>query len=181
MSTAQILQPAPAHSPARERHLRALPRIAPRRLPGLVPGVVALAGLVAIVIAQLGLSIALTDGAYREQALQSSSVELGREQQALREELAVLESPQSLALNAETLGMVQGQPSAFLPLSGASLPGGPDALHMQQPATSTTGELLVPNSLVQPEEAQTPAVAEEPAEPEPYPGMLLPVAGVATG
>lgn len=177
---------APGRSPAREqerrRRLVALPRPTVRRAPSVVHGVVALAGLGAIILGQLGLSMVLGEGAYEIAGLQTTSAQLGREQQALQEQVDALESPQQVATAAESLGMVQGQASQFLQLSSGTVLGGPDALHMQQPSIATDGNLLVGNRLLQP---TTPApqapVAEEPAETEPYPGMLLPAEGVAPG
>ncbi len=177
---------APGRSPEREserrRRLVALPRPTVRRAPSLVHGVVALAGLGAIILGQLGLSMALGEGAYEIAGLEASSAQLSREQQTLQEQLDTLESPQQVATAAESLGMVQGQASQFLQLSSGAVLGGPDALHMQQPSIATNGNLLVGNELLQ---SSTPApqapVVQEPVEPEPYPGMLLPAEGVAPG
>ncbi|WP_175414166.1 hypothetical protein [Agrococcus sp. SGAir0287] len=179
-----LSDPAPQRAPEREREPRrrlvALPRPTVRRAPSVAHGVVALAGLGAIILGQLGLSMAIGEGAYEIASLQSTSAQLSREQQTLQEQLDALESPQQVALAAESLGMVQGQASEFLQLSTGAVLGGPDALHMQQPSVGADGSLLVGNEILQ---ASTPApqapVAEEPAEPEPYPGMLLPAEGVA--
>jgi hypothetical protein len=175
------LRARPERDDAPRRHLDALPRPQVRRAPRVLHGVVALAGLGTIILAQLGVSIALSDGAYEITALQSTSSQLDRDQQSLQERLDVLASPQQVALSAEGLGMVQGQSSQFLRLSDGAVLGGPDALHMQQPSTTVDGGLLVGNELVQQADAAAAAApADEPApEPEPYPGMLLPVEGVA--
>ncbi len=173
----------PDRAPERRRGLVVLPRPHLRRAPSLVHGAVALAGLGAIILGQLGLSMLVGESAYEIAGLQSTSAALGRQEQTLQERLDTLESPQQVALAAEELGMVQGQASLFLQLSTGSVVGGPDALHMQQPTVATDGSLLVANELVQPSQ-QTPVAptpAEEPAEPEPYPGMLLPAEGVAPG
>ncbi|GAA2174968.1 hypothetical protein GCM10009846_22960 [Agrococcus versicolor] len=179
--TVHTPQQAPDRAPEPRRRLVALPRPRLRRAPSVVHGVVALAGLGAIILGQLAMSMAIGEGAYEISALQSTSAQLSREQQTLQERLDTLQSPQQVSLAAESLGMVQGQASQFLQLSTGAVLGGPDALHMQQPATSTDGGLLVANELVQSTDAapQTPVAAEEPVEPEPYPGMLLPVEGVA--
>lgn len=173
---------APDRAPERRRRLVPLPRPTVRRAPSVVHGVVALAGLGAIILGQLGLSMVVGEGAYEIAGLQATSAQLSREQQTLQEQLDTLESPQQVATAAESLGMVQGQASQFLQLSSGAVLGGPDALHMQQPSVSTDGSLLVGNELLQ---SSTPAqqapVVEEPAEPEPYPGMLLPAEGVAPG
>lgn len=172
----------PGLEPERRRRLVALPRPTVRRAPSIVHGVVALAGLGAIILGQLGLSMVLGEGAYEIAGLQASSAQLSREQQTLQEQLDTLQSPQQVATAAEALGMVQGQASQFLQLSSGAVLGGPDALHMQQPSVSTNGDLLVGNQLLQAEApVQQAPVAVEPAEPEPYPGMLLPAEGVAPG
>lgn len=200
MTTAAIVDlhalPArePEQQPERERHLRALPGIAPRRTPRLVHGIVALVGLTGIVIAQLGLSVVISEGAYRLTALQSESTALARTEQTLAEDIAVLSSPQHVAVAAHELGMLAGQPSQFLTLSGEATAGGPDALHMQAPAVDGFG-VAVPNALLSagPQAAATersdvpaqpvqPAQAAQPEAPSPYPGMLLPAGeGAATG
>lgn len=165
---------APERQPERERHLRALPAVAPRRAPRLVHGVVALIGLAGIVVAQLGLSVVISEGAYRLSALQGESTALARTEQTLAEDIAVLSSPQHVAVAADELGMLAGQPSQFLTLSGAATAGGPDALWMQTPAIDRSG-VYVPNALLaeEPQAAATVrAVQAEAARP--YPGMLLP-------
>lgn len=165
--------------PDRERHLRALPVAAPRRAPRLVHGVVALVGLTGIVIAQLGLSVVISEGAYRLSALQGESTALARTEQTLAEDIAVLASPQHVAVAADELGMLAGQPSQFLTLSGEATAGGPDALHMQAPALDQFG-IYVPNALL----AEAPQVAAtvqhvQAEAARPYPGMLLPAGETA--
>ena len=179
-SIATLPDRAPQRDTERRRRLVAVPRPAVRRAPSVVHGVVALAGLGAIILGQLGLSMVIGEGAYEIAGLQATSAQLSREQQTLQEQLDALESPQHVALAAESLGMVQGQASQFLQLSTGTVLGGPDSLHMQQPSVGTDGGLLVGNELLQSQEPAPQApVAEEPAEPEPYPGMLLPAEGVA--
>lgn len=160
--------------PERERHLRALPVVAPRRAPRLVHGIVALVGLTGIVVVQLGLSVVISEGAYRLSAMQGESTALARTEQTLAEDIAVLASPQNVAVAADELGMLAGQPSQFLTLSGESTAGGPDALFMQTPALDRSG-IYVPNALLA--EAPQAAATVQRAQAElarPYPGMLLP-------
>lgn len=184
MSTAAVidihaLPTRPAQQPERERHLRALPAIAPRRAPRLVHGVVALVGLTGIVIAQLGLSVAISEGAYRLSALQGESTALARTEQTLAEDIAVLSSPQHVAVAADGLGMLAGQPSQFLTLSGEATAGGPDALHMQAPAVDGFG-VTVPNALLAREPQAAATVQQVQAEAaRAYPGMLLPAGETA--
>ena len=172
------LQPSPLPRPEteRERHLRALPApaLAPRHAPRLVHGIIALGGLAAIVCAQLGLSVVISEGAYHMSALQAESTTLARAEQTVAEDLAVLSSPQHVAVAAIELGMLAGQPSQFLTLASTSTAGGPDALHMQVPAVDRFG-MYVPNALLveQPQAAATVTEVQTTAT-EPYPGMLLP-------
>jgi hypothetical protein len=165
--------PQPQPEPRRERHLRALPAPDVRRAPRLMHGVLALTGLVGIVAAQLGLSVVISQGAYDLGALNAESSALARTEQTLAEEVAVLSSPQHVAVAADDLGMLAGQPSQFLTLSGEATAGGPDALHMQVPALDRFG-MYVPNALLQTQPVTAAAVADVRAEIEPYPGMLLP-------
>lgn len=88
---------------------------------------VTVGGLFAILIAQLLLSIVVSDGAYQISALQQVQKELARDQQSLTEELHVLESPQHLAANAEQLGMVTNSNTAYLRLSDGAVLGNPAA------------------------------------------------------
>lgn len=164
-----------------DRHLQALPTPSVRRSPRLVHGILALAGLGGIVAAQLGFSVIITEGAYTLSALGAESSALARSEQTLSEDVAVLASPQNVAVAADELGMLAGQPSQFLTLSGVATAGGPDAMNMQVPALDQSG-LYVPNALLS-QQPQTAAVVQEVREEaiEPYPGMLLPVGEVASG
>jgi hypothetical protein len=172
-------EPTPEHAPERERHLRALPVVAPRRSPRLVHGIVALVGLGAVVCAQLGLSVVISEGAYRMSALQGESTVLARSEQTLAEQIAVLSSPQHVAVAAGELGMLGGQPSQFLTLAGTATAGGPDAMHMQVPAVDQFG-MYVPNALLAQEPQAAAVVSEVQAEATlPHPGMLLPAGETA--
>lgn len=163
----------PGLAPEPRRHLRVLPTPSVRRAPRLVHGALALAGLAGIVAAQLGLTVVISEGAYTLNALHGESNALARSEQSLGEDVAVLSSPQHVAVAADELGMLAGQPSQFLTLSGEATAGGPDALHMQAPALDRFG-MYVPNSLLQ-EQPQTAASIEHVREEiAPYPGMLLP-------
>lgn len=163
----------PGLAPDPRRHLRALPTPSVRRAPRLVHGVLALAGLTGIVAAQLGLTVVISEGAYTLSALGGESSALARTEQALGEDVAVLASPQHVAVAADELGMLAGQPSQFLTLSGTATAGGPDALNMQVPALDRFG-MYVPNALLQTQPQTAAAVAQVREEIAPYPGMLLP-------
>jgi hypothetical protein len=90
-----------------------------RARPRVVYALVAVAGLFVILMAQLLLSIWLSDGAYQISGLQQTQRDLSRDQQALGESLNVLQSPQNLEGQASALGMVMNTGSqGFLSLSG---------------------------------------------------------------
>ena len=116
----------PLRSPREEQpHIEIVSTREQRRArPRVVYALVTVAGLFALFIAQLLLSIVVADGAYRISALQSEQSELGRQEKALSEELDLLASPQNLATQAESLGMLRSNSSpAFLRLSDGAIAG----------------------------------------------------------
>lgn len=143
---AQILRPAvpsPA-APAPERHLR--PAAAPQRRAGFSPliGALASVGIVlAILAAQLGLSIAISQGAYEVRALEIEQRDLGRVERLLSQNVDKLASPQNLAENAAQLGMVQNVRPATLRLSDGAVLG-----TLESVTTEVQGN-LVPNSTLE--------------------------------
>lgn len=98
-----------------------------RRRPRLAYAVTALAGIAAIVIAQLLFSVAMTEGAYEIDGYKVTQTKLDRETQVLREQIDALESPQFLAANAEALGMVPNAAPVYLRLSDGAVLGQPTA------------------------------------------------------
>lgn len=117
--------PSPRHAP---RPVEVVPTVEQRRSrPKSVYAAVSTAGVFAILLAQLLLSIALSEGAYRISALQSVAIELDRNAQVLTESLDTLRSPQNLAANAESLGMVANASPAYLRLADATVLGAPVA------------------------------------------------------
>jgi hypothetical protein len=98
----------------------------------------------AIVVAQLLLSVGISQGAYEISALRASQVELGRTADSVSEDLIRVSSPQSLAANAEALGMVSNSTPAMLRLSDGAVLGAPMAAAGDQVGAAT----LVPNSLL---------------------------------
>ncbi len=80
-------------------------------------------GILVILLAQLGLSIAVADGAYTISALQAQQRELGRQGEALSEQLESLQSPQYLAINAESLGMVASGSLPYIDLTTGKILG----------------------------------------------------------
>jgi len=133
------------------RHIEIVTTRAQRRArPKAFYAVLAVSAVFALFLAQLMLSIVVSDGAYQISSLQAQQNQLSRTEQGLAEQLDLLASPQSLAQRAESLGMVVGTSSpAFLRLSDGALVGTPVA------STGTAGALgadggLVANSLLVP-------------------------------
>lgn len=144
--------PEPQRSPRAEqhpRHIEIVPSRAQRRSrPRSFYAVVAVTSVFALLLAQLMLSILLSDGAYQISALQSEQKQLARTEQALNENLDLLASPQSLAMRAESIGMVlDTNAPVFLRLSDGLVSGYPT------PAAGAAGAIgadggLVANSLL---------------------------------
>jgi len=136
--------------PAPRRHLDVVStRVQKRARPKAVYALVTVAGLFAILIAQLLVSIMVSDGAYQISALQQQQKELSRDQQTLTEQLQVRESPQHLAANAQALGMVTNSSTAYLRLSDGTVIGQPVAATASNGIrTGTDGGPLIPNQLL---------------------------------
>lgn len=142
---AQILSPAVPSptTPSPERHLRP---VAPQRRAGLSPLVGALVSVgivLTILAAQLGLSIAISQGAYEVRALEIEQRDLGRVERLLSQNVDKLASPQNLAENAAKLGMVQNVRPATLRLSDGAVLG-----TLESVTTEVRGN-LVPNSTLE--------------------------------
>src|SRR5690554_3368795 len=116
---------APRQKPAPDtRHIEIVTTRSQRRArPRLVFSLVIIAGLFAVLASQLLLSIALADGAYQISALQTQEKKLTRAQQAVTEQLNVLESPQNLASRAESLGLVSNNSAVYLDLATGAVMG----------------------------------------------------------
>ncbi len=120
--------PSPAALPPQPRRLDVVPtRDQKKARPKSFYALVTVGGLFAILVAQLLLSIVVSNGAYQISSLQQEQKELSRDQQSLTEQLHVLESPQHLAANAEQLGMVTNSNTAYLRLSDGVVLGNPAA------------------------------------------------------
>ncbi|KQR64315.1 hypothetical protein [Frigoribacterium sp. Leaf172] len=139
-----------------------------RARPKIVYALVATASLFVLLLAQLAISIALSDGAYRISALQAQQTELTRDQQKYSEQLDVLSSPQNLANNAEELGMVRNSNPVYLdPATGAvhgqpsPADGGADGTDNLIPNTLLDG---VPLATAQKPDASATAGAKAPAD-----------------
>jgi hypothetical protein len=92
----------------------AAPRISPLARPKVLAASVVLGGAVCVVVAQLLLSIATANGAYRLAALQQQSDVLTHQQQVASEALLAEAAPQRLAARAKALGMVPDESPAYL-------------------------------------------------------------------
>lgn len=125
MSALPLASPRPSRSASPRPHLEVAPRPSRRARPKLLPAVVTIAGIGAILLAQLLLSIVLADGAYTIAGLQSQQRDLQRQEQALTEQLEVLSSTQNLTANAENLGMVASGNPVFLDLTTGAVSGDP--------------------------------------------------------
>ncbi|WP_449281502.1 hypothetical protein [Leucobacter sp.] len=139
--------PAPDHPDRPERHLRLAPP-APRaaRRPGgspLLGALVAVGVVLAILATQLGLSIAVSQGAYETRALEIEQRDLARVERVLAQNVDRLASPQNLAENAATLGMVQNARPATLRLSDGAILGS-----LESPTSEVRGN-LIPNSTLE--------------------------------
>jgi hypothetical protein len=140
--------PAPAEEPART-HLEVVPSRSQRRArPRALYAAIAVGSLLTIVVGQLLLSIAISQGAYQLNSLQDQQTQLQRSYQAVSEDLNRVSSPQNLAANANALGMVSNSNPAYLRLSDGAVLGAP------VPANGAAGTVtggqgnLVPNSLL---------------------------------
>jgi len=114
--------------------------------PKLLYAGIAITALLLVVVAQLALSIGVSNGAYRISSLQQQGKQIGREYQAASEAVDRLSSPQNLAANASALGMVANGTPVYLRLSNGKVVGSPTPA--QGAATKPGATPLVPNQLV---------------------------------
>lgn len=135
--------PAEPGAPETAPALQPVPRAAKRRSNPLVGALTAVGVVLAILIAQLGLSIAVSEGAYELRALETEQRDLGRVDRLLTQNLDKLASPQNLADNAAKLGMVQNANPATIRLSDGAVLGSLES------STSAAGKNLVPNSTLE--------------------------------
>jgi hypothetical protein len=140
--------PAPVEEPKRT-HLEVVSTRSQRRArPRALYAAVAVGMLLTVVVAQLLLSIGISQGAYQLNTLQSKQAQLQRSYQAVSEDLNRVSSPQNLAANANALGMVSNSSPAYLRLSDGAVLGAPlPADGAAGTVTGTQGN-LVPNALL---------------------------------
>jgi len=139
-----IPQRRPSHEPRRAPVEIVTSRAQRRARPRIAYALVATASLFVLLLTQLAISIALSDGAYTISDLQAEKTELTRDQQKYSEQLDVLSSPQNLANNAEQLGMVRNSNPVYLDPTTGAVHGDP------APADGTADgtDNLIPNTLL---------------------------------
>ncbi|TDN43462.1 hypothetical protein EDF64_108134 [Curtobacterium flaccumfaciens] len=158
-----LVDPAvvPSRAPRPTRHDRpelveVTPTKAQRRArPRIAYAVVAVAALGILLLAQLGISMVLSQGAYTLNSLSAEQTNLSRTQQSLSEELRVLDSPQNLARNAQALGMIANSTPVYLDPRTGRVYGTPTPAVADQATASTENQ--VPNSLL----ADVPLAAQQ--------------------
>ncbi|AMB58713.1 hypothetical protein [Microterricola viridarii] len=173
-SYARPAQPAAPQTPART-HIEIVPTREQRKArPKLVYGVTAVLGIIAIIAAQLVLSVVTSQGAYEIAALQTQQKDAVRDAQMVTEDLDRMKSPQFLAANAQALGMVTNANPVYLQLSDGAVLGQPFG---EQGVGASGASALVPNSLL----AGVPLVTEQapPAAAETETVSATPTAPVA--
>lgn len=142
--------PAPRRAPRpaeHEQRLHAVDVRARRRRPRIVYALVAIAGVLAIGAAQMTLSILTTEDSFAMAKLTDQQRSLTLQKQVLYDDVAGLSSPQNLASKASALGMVVGEPPAYMRLSdGALLGSGAASSWISSVDPATRGS--VPNALL---------------------------------
>ncbi|WIB01359.1 hypothetical protein [Curtobacterium sp. MCBA15_012] len=145
---------APSRAPRPSRHDRPeLVEVAPtkaqrRARPRIAYAVVAVASLGILLLAQLGISMVLSQGAYTLSSLGAEQTKLSRTQQSLSEDLRVLDSPQNLARNAQALGMIANSTPVYLDPKTGQVYGTPTPAAPDEATASTANQ--VPNALLDP-------------------------------
>jgi hypothetical protein len=142
----------PSRAPRPDRQHRpelveVTPTAAQRRArPRIGYAVVAVAALGILLLAQLGISMVLSQGAYTLNSLSAEQTNLSRTQQSLSEQLRVLDSPQNLARNAQSLGMIANSTPVYLDPKTGRVYGTPTPAKPDEATASTENQ--VPNSLL---------------------------------
>ncbi|RFA15117.1 hypothetical protein B7R22_07240 [Subtercola boreus] len=149
-----------------------------RRKPKLAYAAVVVVGVFSIVVAQLMLSIGLSNGAYEISSLQTEQKEIDRSNSALSEQLDGLSAPQSLAASAEALGMVANVHPAYLRLSDGAVLGTPTTASSASGSLTNGQPSLVPNALTA---AAASAAAAAGAAPAAATGTPATTAGTPVG
>ena len=169
-------RPRPTVDPATRPVEIVTSRAQRRARPKIAYALIATAALFVLLLTQLAISIALSDGAYKISDLQAAKTVLGRDQPKYSEQRDVLSSPQNLAANADELGMVRNSNPVYLDLATGAVHGSPAPAVGADEATSGN---LIPNTLLEgvPLTTTSPAAAAAAAEAASSPGS--PVTGAA--
>lgn len=149
---------------APERTLRPVESAAPRRRPRLAYGIVAVLGALAIIGAQMVVSILTTQDTYALSELKTQQRQANWDRQIVYDQVAGLSSPQYLAANAAALGMVISESPTFLRLSDGALVGASQAASWHS-TIDAVGRGAVANALI----TQTPLVTDPAATIEGVP------------
>jgi len=115
-----------------------------RARPRIAYAMIAVGGLFVIFMAQLGLSIALSNGAYQISSLSVEQRDLGRVENSLTEDLQIVASQQNLAANAQNLGMVSSNSPVYLSMADGRVTGTGAAAAAAAPGSSSA----IANSLL---------------------------------
>lgn len=147
----------------KERHLKAVPGsgVKHKRRSPLFLSLTGVIGVLVILAAQLGLNLSVSGGAYEISELAAQQRELSRAERALQIEVDMLASPQNLAAEAATLGMVQNSRPAYLDLEDSKLVGS-----ISQ-STSKPKENLIGNSALSEMRLPEQAADKKPVVQEP--------------
>lgn len=174
-ATAAAVLPAPKTPTTHpSRPLKPVTAPATRSRPKLAYALIALGGAAAIGIAQIGLSLAITNDSFVLADLSSQQRELNLQASALEDDLAGISSPQMLATKAAELGMVVTGSASYLRLSDSAILGA-NAGAGSQSSINPTGSGAVHNALLgesagpvveTEEEQQTTDDAVETVEPD---------------
>jgi hypothetical protein len=140
------LPAGPRSAPVRPAAVEPAPHTRRAARPRIRYAFVAVAGIFGILLAQLLLSMVVSEGAYQIQALQIANKELGRDVQQLTEKQQLHSSTQNLVAQAAALGMVNDPNRAFLRLSDGAVLGTPVPASADNAAVTNSD--LVSNSLV---------------------------------
>jgi len=171
VSAVPIAPPARSPRPIRDATHRHIEIVASRSQrsarPRLLAAIVTVGGLFAILTAQLLLTIATSNGAYEISSLQREHSELARDQQVLVETLQVLGAPQHLAAEAQEMGMVASESTAYLRLADSVVLGAPAAADASSALlTAPDGSPLIPNRLLAGVPLSGDAVQAAPVSPD---------------
>lgn len=142
-------RPARPGAPSERPRIEAVPAAASAPRPKLVYGIVAVAGLFAIIVVQLLVSVGLSQGAYQIAALQTEQKTLTRSNAEKQDAVDTLSSPQNLATAAQGLGMVANTAPVYLRLSDGAVLGDPASASASEVGTAGAAA-LVPNALILP-------------------------------